>query len=90
MHSFKVLIYFCSLFDFGPKGVVPWGATHEYTVQHCKFLTLTLHFACACTLGGGLNERERQNRGGGECWKGMLEGVLEGVPTLERFARRVR
>ena len=48
IHS-KFLIYYCSMFDFGLKGVVPWGATHEYTVRHCTLLTLTLHCACACT-----------------------------------------
>ena len=29
------------------EGVVPSGATHEYTVRLCKVLTLTLHCACA-------------------------------------------
>ena len=74
MHSFKVLIYYCSLFDFGLKGVVPWGATHEYNVRNNKLLTLTLHCACACTLGGGVSMR------------GM--GKTRGGPVLEGGARR--
>ena len=62
-----------------------------YNVRHCKLLTLTLRCACACTFAGGLHERERQNKGGGgQCWKGVLDGVLEGVPTPEGSAGRVR
>ena len=87
MHSFKVLIYYCSLLDSGLKWVVPWDATHEYTVGHCKVLTTTLHFACPCTLG---TMRGKGKTRGGLCWKGVLEGVLEGVPALEGFAGRVR
>ena len=68
MQSFKVLIYYCSLFDSGLKGVVPWGAPHEYTAQHCKVLTLTLHCACACTLGS--MRGKGKTRGGGA----VLEG----------------
>ena len=68
MHSFKVSIYYCTLFDSGLKGVVPWGGTHEYTVPHCKVLTMTLHCACACTFG---SMREKgKTRGGGA----VLEG----------------
>ena len=88
MHSFNFLIYYCSLFDSGLKGVVPWGATHEYTVRHSKVLTMTLHCACAYTLGS-MRGRDKI-RGGGRCWKGVLEGVLEGVLALEGFAGRVR
>ena len=118
MHSFKVLICYCSLLDSGLKGVVPWGTTHEYIVRprfspfspifphffhffHFSVAQkrlgdsgvgyfqglMTLHCACAYTWG---SMRGKGKTGGGGCWKGVLEGVLEGVPAPEGFARRVR
>ena len=65
---------------------------------HCSTLQIVDHYIiltaalCLCLyLGwGGLNERARQNKrgGGGQCWNGVLEGVLEGVLALEGCAGR--
>ena len=89
MHSFKVFIYCCSLFEPGLKGVVPWGATHEYTVRHCKFLTLTLHCASGCTLGGvSMRGKGKQGSGGGIAGRGCSKGFQRWKGSLEGSARR--
>ena len=75
MHSFKVWMYYCSLFDFGLKGVVPWDATHEYTVLHCKLLTLT---PCGLKCKG---TKVKQS-----CWNPCWNPLLEPLSALEPSA----